>query len=206
MKSLPLTLALSFIASIMIWSPVDAYTISDVTLNDTVPATKERPELVLNGAALREMYFLVKSYVGALYLEEHNEDAQAIMASATHKRMVFVTLLKKVSARRIANALQEALVVNLTETEHKNLDKELTQMLSYFDGKMYEGEETLFDYIPGKGTRITINGVEKGIIPGAEYFKAMLSMWIGNTPVGRDFKDSVLGLNMPRTASQVANK
>ena len=206
MKSLPLTLALSFIASIMIWSPVDAYTISDVTLNDTVPATKERPELVLNGAALREMYFLVKSYVGALYLEEHNEDAQAIMASATHKRMVFVTLLKKVSARRIANALQEALVVNLTETEHKNLDKELTQMLSYFDGKMYEGEETLFDYIPGKGTRITINGVEKGIIPGAEYFKAMLSMWIGNTPVGRDFKDSVLGLNMPKTANQVAKK
>ncbi len=206
MKSLPLTLALSFIASIMIWSPVDAYTISDVTLNDTVPATKERPELVLNGAALREMYFLVKSYVGALYLEEHNEDAQAIMASATHKRMVFVTLLKKVSARRIANALQEALVVNLTETEHKNLDKELTQMLSYFDGKMYEGEETLFDYIPSKGTRITINGVEKGIIPGAEYFKAMLSMWIGNTPVGRDFKDSVLGLNMPKTANQVAKK
>ena len=206
MKPLPLALALSFIISILMWSPVNAYTLDDVTLNDTIPATNERPELVLNGAALREMYFLVKAYVGALYLEEHNEDPQAIMASDTHKRMVFVTVFKKVSARRIANALQEALVVNLTEAEHKNLAKELEQMLSYFDGKMYEGEETLFDYIPGKGTRITINGVEKGIIPGANYFKAMLSIWIGDTPVGRDFKESVLGLNMPKKPSLVAKK
>lgn len=206
MKPLPLTLALSFIASLLIWSPVNAYTIADITLNDTVPATKERPELVLNGAALREMYFLVKTYVGALYLEKHNEDAQAILDNPTHKRMVFITMLKKVSARRIANALQEALVVNLTETEHKNLDKELAQMLSYFDGKMYEGEETLFDYIPGKGTRITMNGVVKGIIPGEDYFKAMLSIWIGKTPVGRDFKESVLGLNMPQTTSKMAKK
>ncbi len=206
MKPLPLTLALSLITSLLIWSPVNAYTIADVTLNDTVPATKERPELILNGAALREMYFLVETYVGALYLEEHNEDAQSIMTSATHKRMVFITLLKKVSARRIANALQEALVVNLTEAEHKNLNKELAQMLSYFDGKMYEGEETLFDYIPGKGTRITMNGVVKGIIPGADYFQAMLSIWIGKTPVGRDFKESVLGLNKTHKPSQVANK
>ncbi|MEH6344211.1 MAG: chalcone isomerase family protein [Bermanella sp.] len=206
MKSLPFTLVLSFITSLLVWSPVNAYTIEGVTLNETIPATEERPELVLNGAALREMYFLVKTYVGALYLEEPNEDAQAIIASETHKRMIYTTLLKKVSARRIANALQEALVVNLTADEHKNLNKELAQMLSYFDGKVYEGEETIFDYIPGKGTRITMNGVVKGIIPGEDYFKAMLSMWIGKTPVGRNFKESVLGLNRPKKPSQVANK
>ena len=206
MKPLPLTLALSMIASIFMWNSAQAFTIADVTLQDTVPATKERPELVLNGAALREMYFLVKTYVGALYLEEHSEDPETILTSDTHKRMVFVTMLKKVSARRIANALQEALVVNLSEAEHKALGGELDQMLSYFDGKMYEGQETLFDYIPGKGTRITMNGKVKGIIPGSAYFQAMLSIWIGQTPVGRNFKESVLGLNMPKVPAQVAHK
>ncbi len=206
MKTLPFTLALSMLASIFMWNSAQAYTIADVTLQDTVAATKERPELILNGAALREMYFLVKTYVGALYLEEHNEDPKVILASETHKRMVFVTMLKKVSARRIANALQEALVVNLTEDEHKALGKELTQMLSYFEGKMYEGQETFFDYIPGKGTRITMNGEVKGIIPGSAYFQAMLSIWIGQTPVGRNFKESVLGLNMPKVPAQVAHK
>ena len=205
MKTLPLTLALSMIASIFMWNSAQAFTIADVALQDTIAATQERPELVLNGAALREMYFLVKSYVGALYLEEHNEDPEVILASETHKRMVFITLLKKVSARRIANALQEALVVNLSEDEHKALDKELAQMLSYFDGKMYEGQETSFDYIPGKGTRITMNGEVKGIIPGKAYFQAMLSIWIGKTPVGRDFKESVLGLHMPKGTAQIAN-
>ncbi len=206
MKTLPLTLALSMIASIFMWNSAQAFTIDDVTLQDTIAATQERPELTLNGAALREMYFLVKTYVGALYLEEHNEDPEVILASETHKRMVFITLLKKVSARRIANALQEALVVNLTADEHKALDKELAQMLSYFEGKMYEGQETSFDYIPGKGTRITMNGEVKGIIPGKAYFQAMLSIWIGKTPVGRDFKESILGLHMPKVPAQVANQ
>jgi hypothetical protein len=176
-------------------SSTHAYSVSDVALPEVVPANAERPELRLNGASLRELYLLIKSYVGALYLEEHSTDPQAILNSETHKRMVFHVMMKRVGARRIANALQEALVVNLTEDEHRDLTKELDQMLSYFNGKMHAGEEAVFDYIPGTGTRVTINDEVKGIIPGKKYFKAMLSIWIGENPVGRSFKEDILGLN-----------
>lgn len=197
--------SLIVLATLIFTQSARAYTVADVNLPEVVPANAERPEMRLNGASLRELYLLVETYVGALYLENPSTDPQAIMNSESHKRMVFHVMLKKVGARRIANALQEALVVNITEEEHKKLSKHLEQMLSYFNGKMHAGEQAVFDYLPGKGTQITINNEVKGIIPGKDYFKAMLSIWIGENPVGRDFKEDILGLNKPDTeSSQVA--
>ncbi len=201
-----LIIAASIICSAFFATTSHAYSVSDIDLPEVVPANAERPELRLNGASLRELYLLIKTYVGALYLEEKSTDPQAILNSETHKRMVFHVMMKRVGARRIANALQEALVVNLSEEEHNGLTKELEQMLSYFNGKMHAGEEAVFDYIPGKGTRITINDEVKGVIPGKDYFKAMLSIWIGDNPVGRDFKDDVLGLNAEDQKTMVAGQ
>jgi len=200
----PIRYGLTLIVSLLLMQSAHAYTVADVNMPEVVPATAERPELRLNGASLRELYLLVETYVGALYLENPSTDPQAIMNSESHKRMVFHVMLKRVGARRIANALQEALVVNISEEEHKRLTKQLEQMLSYFDGKMHAGEQAVFDYLPGKGTRVTINNEVKGIIPGKDYFKAMLSIWIGENPVGRDFKEDILGLNKSESSSQVA--
>lgn len=187
-------------------SHATAYEVSDVNLSEVVPATAERPELYLNGASLRELYLLIETYVGALYLEQPSTIPEEIYNSETHKRMVFHVMLKKVGARRIANALQEALVMNITKDQHKELSGEIEQMLSYFNGKMHRGEESYFDYIPGKGTQVIINNEVKGLIPGKDFYRAMLSIWIGENPVGRSFKDDILGLNKPNKETQVADQ
>jgi hypothetical protein len=194
------------VTSILFITNANAYDVADVDLSEVVPANAERPELHLNGASLRELYLLIETYVGALYLEKPSTDPQEILDSQTHKRMVFHVMMKKVGARRIANALQEALVMNVTKEQHKELAEEIEQMLSYFDGKMHRGEEAIFDYIPGKGTQITINNQVKGLIPGKDYYRAMLSIWIGENPVGRSFKDDILGLNREPKNTQVAGQ
>ncbi|NVK39351.1 MAG: chalcone isomerase family protein [Gammaproteobacteria bacterium] len=194
------------VTTLLVMPNVNAYTVDGVEFSEVVPANAERPELKLNGASLRELYLLIETYVGALYLENPSTDAQSILDSEEHKRMVFHVMMKKVGARRIANALQEALVMNVTKEQHKKLGGEIEQMLSYFDGKMHRGEEAIFDYLPGKGTQITINNEVKGIIPGKDYFRAMLSIWIGENPVGRTFKDDILGLNRLDKTSQVAGQ
>ena len=169
-------LAASIIGSAFITNLSHAYNIADVQLPEVISATAERPELKLNGASLRELYLLIKTYVGALYLESPSTNPDVIINSESHKSMVFHVMMKRVGARRIATALQEALVVNLTEAEHKNL------------------------------TRITINNEVKGVIPGKDYFKAMLSIWIGENPVGRSFKNEVLGLKTQKDQSMVAGQ
>lgn len=197
---------LVLIAATLLSSTASAYTVSEVEFSEVVPATAERPELQLNGASLRELYLLIETYVGALYLENRSTDAQTILDSEQHKRMVFHVMMRKVGARRIANALQEALVMNVTKEQHKNLTNDIHQMLSYFDGKLHRGEESHFDYIPGKGTRVTINNQVKGIIPGKDFFRALLSVWIGENPVGRSFKDDILGVNRLNSTSQIAGE
>jgi hypothetical protein len=190
----------------LLMSNATAYEVADIQLSEVVPATAERPELHLNGASLRELYLLIETYVGSLYLEKPSTDPQEILDSQTHKRMVFHVMMKKVGARRIANALQEALVMNVTKAQHKALGGEIQQMLSYFDGKMHRGDEAVFDYIPGKGTQVMIDNQVKGLIPGKDFYRAMLSIWIGDNPVGRSFKDDILGLNRTNNTTQVAGQ
>ncbi|EAT11810.1 hypothetical protein HF888_06225 [Bermanella marisrubri] len=184
----------------------NASTVAGIEIPDRVPATSERPELVLNGASLRELYLLIDTYVGALYLETPSHDPEFIMDSAMHKRMVFHVKMRKVSARRIANALTEALVVNITPAQHKELTDELEQMLSYFTGDLYEGDQSIFDYSPGKGTKVIVNDNVMGTIQGDDYFKAMLAIWIGENPVGREFKQDVLGLSGTKIQEAVAGQ
>jgi len=204
MRQVPLII-LTLITLLITTYSAQGYQVSDLEVSEVVPATAERPELKLNGAALRELYLLIESYVGSLYLENPSTSAQEILDDdTTHKRMVFHTMIKKVGARRIANALQEALVLNITEEEHEELQDEVAQMLGYFQGKMHRGDETWFDYIPGKGTVVTINGVEQGVIKGHLFFRSLLSIWIGENPVGRDFKNEILGLNRVTNTEQVA--
>ncbi|MFY0642395.1 MAG: chalcone isomerase family protein [Bermanella sp.] len=194
------------VTSILFITNANAYDVADVDLSEVVPANAERPELHLNGASLRELYLLIETYVGALYLEKPSTDPQEILDSQTHKRMVFHVMLKKVGARRIANALQEALVMNISKDQHKELSDEIEQMLSYFNGKMHRGEESYFDYYPGKGTQVIINNEVKGLIPGKDFYRAMLSIWIGENPVGRTFKEDILGLNREPKNTQVAGQ
>jgi hypothetical protein len=199
--------AASFLCSAFFFQSSHAYNVSDIELPNIISANAERPELKLNGASVRELYLLIDTYVGALYLEELSTSPATILKSDSHKRMVFHIMLKKVGARRTASALQEALLLNLSEEEHLDLSGDIEQMLSYFTGKMYAGEQSVFDYIPGIGTRITINGEIKGVIPGKKYFDAMLSIWIGKNPVGRTFKNNILGLNSEdETASTLVAK
>jgi len=199
-------LCATFLALMMSSLSSQAYEVAEVQIAEVVPATATHPELKLNGAALRELYLLVKRYVGSLYLEQPSTSAEDILAdNSTHKRMVFHVLMKKVGARRIASALQEALIVNISEAEHRQLHDQIEQMLSYFQGKMHRGEEAWFDFIPQKGTVVSINGEEKGTIKGDLFFRALLSVWIGENPVNRDFKNEILGLNrIVEQTSQVA--
>ena len=62
-----------------------------------------------------------------------------------------------------------------------------------FKGNFKRGEEVNIDYIPGSGTQVIIGGKNKGIIPGKQFSDALLSIWVGENPVGGGFKQDILG-------------
>ncbi len=171
----------------------EAQVIANVEFSTALKANQQHPTMTLNGAALRELYLLIETYAGALYLEKTSHSATEIIASEQHKRMIFHVLLNKVSARRLSNALHEALLLNISKQQHQALQGDINTMLSYFSGNLREGQQAIFHYIPNEGTQVSVAGVVKGFIPGKNFYDAMLQVWIGKTPVTRGFKNQILG-------------
>ena len=55
------------------------------------------------------------------------------------------------------------------------------------------GDTILLDYVPGTGTRVLINGESKGMIPGEEFNRALLRIWLGDQPADAALKKAMLG-------------
>ena len=168
---------------------IDGYEIPQI-----IPATSDHAELRLNGASMRILYGVVDTYIGKLYVENPTTDPDALIAADEYKRMVYKVVLKRVSGRRIAKAMYDALQLNVTQDEAIQLEERLDQLVTMFDSSLKKGEESYLEWVPSEGSRIVLNGTVKGVIPGKDFYDAILKIWIGDNPVGGTFKRQVLGL------------
>ena len=179
-------------ACIFSYSATQARSIDGFEFAEIMPANAERPELILNGAAVRNYYYMIDTYVGLIYLQRPSSLANEVIVDEGHKRMVYHILMKRVSGRRIAKALYEALQLNVSHEEAIALEDRLNQLVKMFDTKMVRGDSGIVDYIPGVGTRVTIKNEVKGVIPGKDFYDALLKIWIGEQPVSNAFKEDIL--------------
>lgn len=171
-----------------------ALTIDGYEIPQVIPATSDHAELKLNGASMRVVYGVVDSYIGKLYLEHPVTDEKALVEADEFKRMTFQVVMKRISGRRMAKAMYDALQLNLSAEEAANLEARLQNMVDMFDGSLRQGQEGYIEWVPGVGSRIVIKGEVKGIIPGKDLNDAILNIWVGDNPVGATFKRQVLGL------------
>ena len=185
----------SVVFGLLFLQTANAVKVEGYEFPEVVQASENGPVMQLQGAAVRDWYLVVKGYVGALYLENPSSSVDKILADDGYKRMSFTVLFTKMSARRIANSFYEAIQINTTEEEQAELKDELDQFMAMIEGTMKKGQSGVFEYIPGKGAKVTVAGEVKGIIPGKDIFNAILRVWIGETPPNQRFKDGILGLS-----------
>ena len=61
-------------------------------------------------------------------------------------------------------------------------------------GEDSAGSKVMVGSIHEKGKVVTVNGAQKGKeIPGEDFFKAVLKIWLGEDPVQDDLKAALLG-------------
>jgi chalcone isomerase-like protein len=150
--------------------------------------------LVLNGAGLRTR-IVFKVYVGALYLPEKTSDAAKILASPGSKR-VSMTLLRDLTSKQLIDALEEGVRANHTEAALAALRSRLDVAESTMRdlGSAKQGSVIALEYVPGSGTRITVDGAAKAPpIAGEDFYAALLRVWIGERPVDASLKKAMLG-------------
>ena len=153
----------------------------------------EGSTLVLNGMGQREATWLkIKVYVAGLYLDAKSSDADAILhAEQLPKRIVFV-FVRSVGRKRVIQEWDESLEKNVGKDSAALMDRFAT-LHAWMPETVREGDEMALTYLPGKGIVVEIKGEARGMIPGADFARALFAMWLGPRPPNQALKAGLLG-------------
>lgn len=172
-----------------------AVEVAGVKFDDT--AKVGAGDTVINGAGVRGVLF-IKGYAMALYLPQKAGAANEVLSMKGPKR-VRIVLLRDTSGETFADALPSGIRKNHSEQEIAPLNARIEALKATMLGipNAPKGAVIHFDWLPevaGGITRLTINGEKKGEdIPGEDFFRAVLKIWLGEHPVQGDLKDGLLG-------------
>ena len=170
----------------------EARQLDDVTLPDKVTIEGSDVELLLNGMGYRTK-FVFKIYVAALYTETSVNTRDAVQSLKGPKRVVMHMVHDEVERKKITDGWDDGFEENNSDEQLEKLQARIDIFNSYFPD-LKKGDVLLYDFIPAKGTRVTINGEEKGVIEGADFYAALLDIWLGEEPADDDLKDAMLGI------------
>jgi len=165
--------------------------VAGVKLDDKTQV--ESKELVLNGAGLRKR-FMFNVYVIGLYLPEKKKDVAAVLELPGPKRAA-IHMLRDVSADTFTEALVEGLRENHIEADFKVLEPRVKELAATF-AEIKEAKKGMVISLDwtGAATRLVVNGQPAGKpIPGEDFYRALLRIWLGDKPVQNDLKKSLLG-------------
>jgi Chalcone isomerase-like len=163
--------------------------VAGVTLSDEVSVGGT--PLLLNGAGVRSKFF-VKLYVGGLYLPSKSHSAAEILAMKGQNRVVMHFLYDEVSRDKLVDGWTEGFEKNQNKAAMDQLRTRLDQFNALFK-TVHSGDVIELDYLPDKGTEVRIKGAEKSVIKGADFNRALLSVWLGEEPADSDLKEALLG-------------
>ena len=163
-----------------------AATLADVNVPDS--ATLGGQKLVLNGLGLRKKA-IFKVYVAGLYLENKSPDPAAILDSSQVKRLELV-FVRDVDREDIVDAWKDGFKKNGADM---NTFGPRIGTLNAWMTDIKEKDSLIFLVEPGKGLTVTVKGRVKGTIPGDDFAKAFLAIWLGPSPPNKGLKAGLLG-------------
>ena len=174
-----------------IFTTAHALEIEGIEIPATIRSGDDKTELVLNGAGLREKFY-VDVYLAALYLQARTPDAAAILSDDGPASVTMNIIYSEISKKKITDGWIDGLDDNLTSSERKDIQTRLEAFNKLFTA-MQKGDVVRIDYTPDKGTEVRLNGEWRGSVEGNDFFRALLKVWLGSDPVSKSLKQDMLG-------------
>jgi hypothetical protein len=151
--------------------------------------------VVLNGTGVRAAAWF-KAYVAALYLTQKSNDPDAILAAPGAKRIA-VRLLVDANAGLLAKTFADGIRKNYRDEALAALQPRMDAFDAQIRGLpngARKGEEIDLDFKPNVGTRVLVAGKPIGdVIPGDDFYAALLKMFIGERAVDKSLRAGLLG-------------
>jgi hypothetical protein len=150
--------------------------------------------LVLNGVGVRRR-FVFDIYAGGLYVPQRASRTEELVTQPGPKR-VALRFLRDVDGELFVTSLHNGLKANHSESELARWKPQVDALTRTIQtiALARRGDSVNFEYTPEDGTRVTVNGVTRGpLIPGADFYAAVLRVWLGETPADAGLKKGMLG-------------
>ena len=151
-------------------------------------------KLPLNGAGIRYKGPF-KVYVADLYVGKKVASLDELVAAPGPKRLT-MTMLREVEAGPFGKLLTRGMEDNNPKSEISKLVPGLIRMGDIFSANkvLVPGDTILLDWIPGTGLVVTAKGKVQGEpFKEPEFYKALMSIWLGGVPADFKLKDQLLG-------------
>lgn len=179
---------LPFITLMITFTTQAQITIADVTL----PATYKLSEasLVLNGAGLREKFFM-DLYVGGLYLPAKSSNADQIIAANEPMAIHIEIISKLITSKKMVDAVEEGMDKS-TDGKTEDIRTEIEEMKNAFSEEINLGDVYDIVYDTKKGLLIYKNKELKKTIPGLRFKQAVFGIWLCDDPADEDLKEGML--------------
>jgi len=157
------------------------------------PAPTSGTGLVLNGEATRTVWGF-EVYKIRLYLHEVMREAGQILAATGHPKRLEITMVRSVDEDQFTSTVQQSIDNNFTGEEKEKFAPQLSEFLGCFNkgADLKPGNVITIEFAPGDGTVVKLDDRTLDTIPGADFYHAILRLWIGK-PLQNSIKDGLVG-------------
>lgn len=185
-------LPLLALACALAGAPLHAATLEGQRFDDT--ARLGSRELQLNGLGVRGI-FIFKAFVAALYLQEKAAAGPDVLRQTGPKRLQ-MRMLMEIGAEDIKKALVDGMRKNVTDEQWAAMQERVQRFARTIDaiGVARVGDTITLDYLPEQGLSLAVNDTPRGpAIAGADFYHALLEIFVGNDPVDTRLRNGLLG-------------
>lgn len=150
--------------------------------------------LQLNGAGVRQR-FMVGIYAAGLYVSQKSPDPEKLATQHGPKR-VALRFLRDVDGELFVTSLHTGLKANHSAEQLAGWQPQIDSLSATIGtiARARRGDTVSFDFNPAEGIRVTLNGATRGpVIPGEDFYAAVLRVWIGAKPADEGLKKGILG-------------
>lgn len=153
-------------------------------------------QLLLNGVGMRASSKMnIKGFAAALYLAQPAHSGEQALQSPGAKRLRMHMMLD-VPTEVFVYAIHKYVRRNIPEPQQPGLNERMGTLDARLRaiGEVYDGDVIDLDFVPDSGLLLTINGRPRSSpIPGADFYGAVMQVFLGEHPVDARMKSGLLG-------------
>lgn len=140
--------------------------------------------LPLRGVGLAKFLRTISVYVAALYLPSGTEPDRVL--EDVPKRLE-LSYFRSIRAGDFGRAAEKVLADNVSPERLGIMAPRIAQLHRLYED-VKPGDRYGLTYTPGVGTELSLNGVVKGTVEGADFAAAYFAIWLGPNPINEALK------------------